>query len=138
MASEIPPFEVFSKAAVNCHLGTIMQDLISLQGQGERFKRDFERKFIKRGKPSLHLAMDHLNNFAVGIGKSEMRFQEILDRPELDLESRVKIGHLASNHVINLKRLHQKQKTTLTQITQIFLKLSKRHLREMKRVRSRG
>ena len=126
--------ELQTSKAVNYHLGGVMDGLLELHSplekKDERFKREFMRKFIKNGKPSLNAAMDHLDRFAYVIGNLEMAYQQLLDHPEMDLETQVGMESLARSHIINLKSLHHKQKETLTTITQVFLALSREHIKE--------
>ncbi len=125
--------ELHTNAAVNHHLGGVVEGLMDFGSpfdkRDERFKREFTEEFIRESKPKLNLAMDHLNRFAYVIGNLEMLYQRVLDHPELNLEEKIRLENASSCHVINLKRLHGKQKETLTAITQLFLELSKNHLR---------
>ena len=77
--------------------------------------------------------MDHLDRFAMVIGNLEMAYQQLLDHPEWDLEGRVSLEDTARNHIVNLKRLHGRQKETLTTITQAFLEISKNHIKQSKK-----
>jgi len=125
--------ELQSKAAVNYHLGGVVRGLMDVQPpldqKDERFRRRMTRGFIREHKGNLDAAMDHLNRFAMVIGNLEMLYQQILDHPELDLESKVVLENSARDHVARLKRLHGRQKTTLTDITQLFLRLSRKCLK---------
>ena len=126
-----------SKAAVNYHLGGVVEGLMDLNplfGQeGGSSKRVSTRSFIRKSKPRLHAAMDHLDRFGMVIGNLERFYQKLFSHPELDLENKVQFEGAARSQVISLKRLHGKQKETLTAVTHLFLKLSRQHLREERR-----
>jgi hypothetical protein len=128
--------ELHTRNAVGYHLGDVMENLLEFHSPFEKkddlLKRKLAESLIKKGKPRLHAAMDHLDRYAMVIGNLEMLYQQILDHPEWDLESRVSLENSAREHVINLKRLHGKQKEALTAITQAFLAISKDHVRKLK------
>jgi len=129
--------QLHASSAVSYHLGDVMEGLMEFHPLNDkkpnRFKREFTDSFIKKSKPRLHLAMDHLDRFAMVIGNLEMAYQQLLDHPEWDLEGRVSLEDTARNHIVNLKRLHGRQKETLTTITQAFLEISKNHIKQSKK-----
>ena len=101
-------------------------------------KEELGKSFIRRTKPHLSKGMDHLNDFAEHINGVEMQCQSMLDGIDsdaIDLETKVRLEDAAKQHVINLKALHEKQKVTLTKITELFLQLSKSRLKELKKQR---
>jgi hypothetical protein len=123
----------------NTHIASAIQKIIEHHPSINLEKDSFGKGFITRTKPHITRGMDHLENFAGHIGKTEMRYQAILDSldaNDVDLETKVRLEDMAKQHVIRLKSVHGKQKATLTKITQLFLQLSKSQIREMKKGRS--
>jgi hypothetical protein len=122
----------------NFHIGNAIKNVMDSHPSFNADKDELSKGFIKKTKPHLNKAMDHLNGFAEHISKVEMHYQGMLDSLQddsIDLETKVRLQDAASQHVINLKSLHGKQKATLTKITELFLQLSKSQIREMKGVK---
>ncbi len=123
----------------NVHISNALNKIVEHHPSFNEDKGKLGKSFITRTKPHLSRGMDHLNTFAEHIGKMEMHYQSMLDKLDgdgIDLETKVRIEDLAKQHVINLKSLHEKQKVTLTRITELFLELSKSQLKEMKKERN--
>jgi hypothetical protein len=124
--------------AGNFHIANAIQNLMEHHPSFNEEKDSLGKGFITKTKPHLSRGMDHLNNFAEHIGEKEMHYQSVLDSLEgadVDLETKVRLEDSAKQHVINLKALHEKQKVTLTKITELFLQLSKGQLQEMRRAK---
>ncbi len=120
----------------NFHIGNAIKNIMEHHPSFNREKEGLGKGFITRTKPHLSKGMDHLNSFAEHINGVEMHYQSMLDGLDsdaIDLETKVRLEDTAKQHVINLKELHEKQKVTLTKITELFLQLSKSQLKEMKK-----
>lgn len=120
----------------NAHIATAIKSIMEHHPSFNNELNALGKGFITKTKPHLSKGMDSLNKFAEHIGKKEMHYQGVLDSlegGEVDLETKVRLEDAAKQHVINLKSLHEKQKVTLTKITELFLKLSKSTLKDMRR-----
>ena len=122
----------------NIHIANAIHSIFEHHPSFNDKKGSLGKGFITKTKPHLNKGMNSLNKFAEHIGKVEMHYQSVLDGLDsstVGLEDRVHLEDSAKQHVINLKSLHEKQKITLTKITELFLQLSKERLKEMKQQR---
>jgi hypothetical protein len=120
----------------NLHIANAVKSIVEHHPSFNKEKDELSKHFITRTKPHLSKGMDHLNDFAEHISRTEMHYQSVLDKLEgdnIDLETKVRLEDAAKQHVINLKQLHQRQKVTLTKITELFLQLSREHLKKRRR-----
>ena len=132
MGNSIGVFGAEQKHLVNYHLGEVMSHLISTHPPFAGQKM-LSNKHMHLHNQSLNSAIDALNSFDGLIDHHEEYYASILEHTQLNLEDKVRLKGMCDTHVILLRGLHRKQKEALTDITTLFLALSKKDIREKKR-----
>ena len=126
--------EIKSKSRINEKLHSLHFNLNLLKNNlsinnAKSIKNTFHA-FLHDGKTKIDCIINELNDFKAKLNEIKKCHSDLLSKT---LDNKLEIENKYDRHVEQIYSIHRKQKDALISIVKLFLKLTKKHIKNLKR-----
>ena len=130
LASEIKNKKQINDKLHSLHFNLNLLKNTLLENSTETIKIAFNT-FLYNNETKIDSIINELNDFKIKLGEINNHHKNLLPK---SLDNKIEIENKYNKHIEKLYFIHEKQKNVLISIVKLFLKLTKKHIRNLKKV----
>ena len=130
LASEIKNKKQINDKLHSLHFNLNLLKNMLLENSTKTIKIAFNT-FLHNNETKIDSIINELNDFKIKLGEIKNHHKNLLSK---SLDNKIEIENKYNKHIEKLYFIHEKQKNVLISTVKLFLKLTKKHIRNLKKV----